>query len=291
MEIKDIILIFLIFAIIYLLYKTRKLENVKAEGFEANSDAINKAINDQYKVDIDAIRNLAQISKKIMDNKDNLTLPTNITIPGTTDITGNTHIKGSLIIDGDINFSRKDINKLEIFPRYMIMAWYGKIPKDDTVGLTNSPPLGWAVCDGNKYLINSTTGIAEQVIMTNKDGIKTPDLRGRFILGSGIVTGDNRNNSYDGFGGNSYERDYTFLIGETGGQNKHQLIEDEMPKHIHNFGRDYWTSTLARNKGVDLGSYENQFANDASGETTSKGGDKPHNNMPPYYSLYYIMKI
>lgn len=90
----------------------------------------------------------------------------------------------------------------------------------------------------------------------------TPDLRDRFVLGAG----------------NEYE------VGATGGEATHTLTIDEMPKHSHgigsNSGHNMWANPWSEPL---LGTYGQQ-----SGIT---GGDQPHNNMPPYYALCFIMKL
>lgn len=97
-----------------------------------------------------------------------------------------------------------------------------------------------------------------------------PDLRGRFILGANPNTGGNTN----------------FMVNEMnaiGGEEKVQLKVEELPKHSHSinvcedvksgrWGGGSWGN--CRNKNTDI-----------------TGNDIPHNNMPPYYSLAYIMKL
>ena len=72
-------------------------------------------------------------------------------------------------------------------------------------------------------------------------------------------------------------------IGQTGGEEKHVLIEAEMPSHSH-------TGGAQTSGGVhccdDRGGYRAH-----SGESSIKGGNAPHNTMPPYYTLVYIMKL
>ena len=92
----------------------------------------------------------------------------------------------------------------------------------------------------------------------------TPDLRGRFLVGAGDA----------------------YKLGDIGGENKHQLTIDEMPKHHHSVldVNDYHGSS---NIGFDGGnnSYRHWIP------TSDTGGDLPHENRPPYYALYYIMKL
>ncbi len=100
-DIKDIILIFLVIAVIYLLFFKEDKEHFTTE------DDIKNAVNELYQADIEAIRNLGQISKDIMTNKDNLTLPTNITIPGDLQLNGNLqgnniNVRSDMYIGGTI---------------------------------------------------------------------------------------------------------------------------------------------------------------------------------------------
>lgn len=90
----------------------------------------------------------------------------------------------------------------------------------------------------------------------------TPDLRGRFVLGAGG----------------------TYAVGAKGGEETHTLTAAEMPKHSHDIGY-YDGSSSNTLLCADSG---------AQGRRTSvgaTGSSQPHNNMPPYYALYYIMKL
>jgi len=92
----------------------------------------------------------------------------------------------------------------------------------------------------------------------------TPDLRGRFILG----------------------QSQSYRLGRQGGEETHTLTVDEMPSHNHsgipapadNCFKEGGCSGTRRHVS------ETNFSNNA-------GGSKPHNNMPPYYVLAYIMKL
>ena len=92
----------------------------------------------------------------------------------------------------------------------------------------------------------------------------TPDLRSRFIFGAGWGT----------------------ALNSTGGSATHTLTIDEMPSHNHIGPKVRGLDKVAGGSGIDdstgyvgYGAY-----------TSSTGGSKPHNNMPPFYALYYIMK-
>lgn len=104
----------------------------------------------------------------------------------------------------------------------------------------------------------------------------TPDLRNRFI--------------YGGDGTNS---------GATGGETSHRLTEAELPKikkSITVYG------VLGTNNEVANGSNPNRWESVQKGNSVngigsytlnlpSFGGDQPHNNMPPYYVLAFMMKL
>jgi hypothetical protein len=113
-------------------------------------------------------------------------------------------------------------------------------------------PDGWALCNG-------TQG--------------TPDLRGRFIIGANPFNNINS----------------TFMInemGSTGGEEKVKLEIKHLPKHNHP------DNINELGQGGDGAWYESGGyrlrTNSNKGFT---GEDQPHNNMPPYYVLAYIMKI
>lgn len=116
-----------------------------------------------------------------------------------------------------------------LIPAGLICMWNGTVV-----------PTGWHLCDG-------TNG--------------TPDLRDRFVVGSG----------------NEYE------VGNIGGEKTHQLTIEEMPRHSHSYSHPTYAGAII-NKGVNMGS-------DETLQTGETGGNQPHENRPPYYALAYIMKI
>jgi len=120
-------------------------------------------------------------------------------------------------------------------------------------GAITAIPTGWALCNGSNG---------------------TPDLSGKFVVGY-----------------NSGDADYN-AIGKAGGEKKHTLTVQEMPSHNHDNGaynrllKVDGTNTVA---SVDNGSIEPNVTLTAS--IQAQGGNQPHENRPPYYTLAYIMKL
>lgn len=143
-----------------------------------------------------------------------------------------------------------------------------------------TPPTGWALCNGQ-----------------SSNGQQTPDLRGRFILGSGSRS-----------------------IGQSGGEENHTLTTAELPGHTHPVdppntrsstdGSHTHASNVDRSAGSASGtlargvsSYDGyKYIGNETGDHThtmdiasftsgSTGSGTAHNNMPPYYVLAFIMRV
>ena len=98
----------------------------------------------------------------------------------------------------------------------------------------------------------------------------TPNLSGRFILG---------------YGGT-----YTTLK-ETGGEETHTLSEAEMPSHSHTArARGSWGEDGYHNWLIG-GGYIHNDGSTLYNVINDAGSSQPHNNMPPYFVLAYIMKL
>ncbi len=279
MNIEDIILIIFSLLVIYLIYKTRNLEKLSieqptVETFEAS---VTDIVNSKYLNDINHIKNISNVAYNILREKD------------TTSIPAATTYVNSLIIDGSLNISNKGTLLVNIFPKYMIIAWADKII-----------PKGWALCNGNRYILENDGSVSEDPI-----GILTPDLRGRFVLGSGI--GRNNDDTED-----LTERNFK----DIGGEEAHELTLNEIPAHVHDYitnegGYSGYAYTAyvssSEPRMIDYGDkIKNTFK--TGGKITPNTGKindgavrdysapaeyttDPHNNMPPYYVLIYIMKL
>jgi microcystin-dependent protein len=276
MELIHIVVILLVFIVLHLVYKTRNMEKLSIEKFE--TDLIS-AVNNKYTADVDAIRNLSSLANTILTNRDSFRVPATTTL------------MNNLVVDGTINFINKDTVMLEIFPKYMVIAW-----------ANIDIPLGWAICDGKKYILDASNKAVEDIT-----GQTTPDLRGRFILGSGFGAKDMNEEFLT-------ERN----IGEFGGEEGHILTEVELAPHTHRYPLTRYLhkdGTGGQGSWYDDGNYRIWETNDPSTQTFNTGGvlrpntglkyqgalqdypdpaiydGVPHNNMPPYFVLTYIMKL
>ena len=84
-----------------------------------------------------------------------------------------------------------------------------------------------------------------------------------------------------------FASDSNHYVGQTGGEEKHQLTLDEMPSHSHGYQKfkfkDYWT--VSAGGGGDSFTFlecDRGTKNIESSNTESKGNSQSHNNMPPY---------
>jgi microcystin-dependent protein len=148
------------------------------------------------------------------------------------------------------------------FPPRIIVLWSGDI---------SQIPEGWTICDG-----------------TTKNGIITPDLRGKFVLG---VNPESTNPEFR-------------VTNKSGGSNK--ISKNQVPAHTHSYNDVYFVENedfVKRNVGntyIKIEGANNMWGlgtnmdwdNSAMGktrETSSIGNGEDY--YPPYYILAYIMRI
>ena len=188
-------------------------------------------------------------------------------------------------LTGAVTASQAELNLLagltSLIPSGVIVMWSGAV---------GSIPAGWKLCNGSN---------------------STPDLRDRFIVGSGTDSGG------------------THDIGDSGGANSLALSEANLPSHSHSFSGStgsagshthsvtdpgHTHTTTGQSYGdsgdgvVATGSYDAAFSNinsattgisigsagahthSVSGTVGNTGSGTAIDNRPAYYSLAFIMK-
>ena len=162
-----------------------------------------------------------------------------------------------------VNINNKlDINILHAFNfKGIIVAWHDTI---DTI------PIGWGLCDGSTY--KDLSG----------NDIKTPDLRSVSILGA---------TNSDNVAGVESQGLTVRFVGDASGVETHLLSEDEAPIHSHYSIITYNGNCNSPCPLANPVTFDYDPEGCPPGVTSETGGGKPHNNMPPYIALAYIMKI
>ena len=175
-----------------------------------------------------------------------------------------------------LSFNRYSVSQNESsIPKGTILPWYGK---------SSDIPEGFALCDGTKG---------------------TPDLRNRFLVGAGS----------------------NYVLGDTGGEDQVTLTGTQIGNHYHYWSNTF-SHKSGKHSSVGLALYSApsedhvtgsavhaffpsgdtyisyMFASYGSWEHSPREGrpkitslavgtaaQEAHENRPPYYALYYIMKL
>ncbi len=175
-------------------------------------------------------------------------------VPGATTIAGNASVRNDASVKRDLRVSGA-ISALGTAPLGAIVLWSGN---------SGQIPDGWALCDGQ-----------------TSHGRKTPDLRGRFVVGAGA----------------------TYAVGATGGRASYTLAASQLPAHSHLYAGDDHLDQVkpgstgysaADNIQQSTGGYDavsDNSGNAAIYRTSSVGSGASIENRPPYYALCYIMRV
>lgn len=88
----------------------------------------------------------------------------------------------------------------------------------------------------------------------------------------------------------------TYNLGATGGKVNHKLTINEMPSHNHkvtvgmsNSGSGDWNLDVIHANASTNG--EIDYTDKQVGQMSNTGGDKTHNNMPPYIAMNHIIRL
>ena len=197
-------------------------------------------------------------------------------------------VRGNARIDGDVKTTGRIKDKTGVvMPVGAILAYGG-----------SSAPPGWKLCDGQSFDQYEFPELYEA--LGNRNVV--PDLRSRFIIGAGQGRGNR----------DADPQLSNYPLNDRSGEETHKLTEAEMPSHGHkvnpegyhqfaevNIHYDGDPSWGAEDKTVFVpGDEKSQRHPDfiiptggtKENEAVWMGTTQPHNNLPPYYALTYIIK-
>ena len=156
-----------------------------------------------------------------------------------------------------------------VMPTGAIIMWSGSV---------ESLPTGFALCDGSTV-----------------NGVVTPNLRGRFIVGYDATKVNTPANSTDLI--ENYGK-----VKNTGGRNSVTLTTTQMPSHthaitdpghIHKQDQQYYGNDTGGSNNTSRGNPANIYTQSAKTGIiiNSAGGGGAHENRPAYYVLAFIIKV
>jgi len=154
----------------------------------------------------------------------------------------------------------------------------------------NFAPKGWALCDGQLMPISQNTALFSLLGTTyggdGKSNFALPNLQGCAPMQAGQGPGLSL-------------RD----LGETGGEQTVTLLQTEMPAHSHTAQaattgggvssptNNAWSSGLKGHAPAYVASNPQTSVQMNPFGTTIAGGNLPHNNMPPFLGLTFILAL
>ena len=155
----------------------------------------------------------------------------------------------------------------------------------------NFAPRGWAMCNGQLLPISQNTALFSLLgTYYGGDGKATfalPDFQGRAPINSGQGPGLS-----------------PYVLGQAAGENTVTLLQSEIPSHTHTVsayaGNGDFNNPAGRAWAAShLGKTPINIYNNSAGTSTFMnpvalalaGGNQPHNNLPPYLTLNFVIAM
>jgi microcystin-dependent protein len=146
----------------------------------------------------------------------------------------------------------------------------------------NFAPKGYALCNGQLLSIaENQTLFAILGTTYGGDGIRSfglPNLQGRIPVHADAGNG--------------------FTLGRTSGETSHTLTTNEMPQHTHTPSGGSAVGTQRSPQSNVWAASTSPFFSDSAPNTTmapqalaQTGGNQPHDNMPPYRVVNFIIAL
>ncbi len=271
----NLILFGILFIFMFHQYWSKNTEPMADVG---NLDQIKEAVKQVYMADVESIRNLSNVATQLQAG--GLTIPGDLTVKGKLKTSGELNVESGKVLMGTVGANMWGINVNQTDDGTFSLGRVGRDGKpNNKIGLQIT-----SSADGSQYTgcafslippgtIVAWTGDKAPVGWVLCDGAnKTPDLRGRFIIGTG--KGDKLSDR---------------KLNDIGGTETVDLTIDNIPPHTHDYDK---TGRSTANEAHKDGSRDLvKSINSTSTNTSKVGGGKPHENMPPFYALAYIMKL
>ena len=143
-------------------------------------------------------------------------------------------------------------------------------------------PVGWALCNGQTMSISQNPVLFDLIGTTyGGDGVSTynlPDLQGRRVVHPGPG----------------------YVIGQTGGAEAVTLSTAQVPAHTHRAmasshpgtttspANAYWAAGTASSRPYTPATGDAAML---SGIVGSVGGGQPHDNMPPFATINFVISL
>ena len=179
--------------------------------------------------------------------------------------------KKFILNDYQLTAKVNNVNNVQIgMPIGSIVMWAG-----------DTAPEGWLLCDGTAYKRNDYANLFNVIGNKYNNGVvlfdrfKVPNLQSRFPLGASTV----------------------YSLGDTGGEKEVTLTKEKIPSHNHTItkigghndgsGGTYKTFSTLDTSKTETG---NRTVDVAVSAMTDNCGGQPHNNMPPYLVVNFIIK-
>lgn len=153
----------------------------------------------------------------------------------------------------------------------------------------NFAPAGWAFCDGRTLPIDQFEALFALIGTTyGGDGQTTfnlPDLQGRLPIHQGTLIGNGS----------------TFVIGQMAGTENETLNIQQIPIHNHQVIVSAAPGSVSDPSGAHLAqdrdfaafgtALDQNYSPMNAQSLTISGGSQPHNNLPPYLCVSFIISL